>query len=303
MREIRFDLDHIPVIDEPISLALGNFDGMHLGHAEVLFSCVYDGTGTPSILLLSPTKEAKEAYSFLEAKNIMTSEEKTVFAKSRKIELCLLCDASIDFYALTAEEFVENVLKNLHVKEIFCGEDYTFGKDGAGDVALLKKHFVVHAIPLLHHQNEKIASRKIRDHIIQGKMEEVEDLLGHPFQLSSKIEEGYRRGSTLGFPTANLTIEDDQLLPKVGVYYGVAYVHGIPYPSIINIGSNPTFQNDHVSVEVHMMGFEGGDLYGYSLYVDFLGWLREERSFENEKALIKQLEKDKENALALLGDF
>lgn len=299
MKVLRFDLNNIPSLEEPLFLCLGNFDGMHLGHQEVLFQCLYDGSGAPAILFIVPTLEAK-SLPFLSKSTLMNLEAKENFVRNKKIEYCLEIKASKDFFALSPLDFIHRVLKQLPIKEIFCGSDYSFGKGGAGDIALLKKHFKVHEIPLLEKDHQKISSRDIRHLIEEGKMKEAISLLGHPYTLSSKIQKGYQRGKSIGFPTANLELNEEMILPKAGVYYGYAYLLGKPYQAMINIGNNPTFQNDQVTMEVHLIGYEGEDLYGHYIHVDFLGYLRGEVTFSNVDELILQLKHDQKEITSIL---
>ena len=302
MSKVDFDSSKLPSVKGPISLALGNFDGMHLGHAEVLFNCVYDASYETAILFLKPTPEAKNTHPFLSKDVLMSEMEKEIFATNKKIEWILSCFTNEDFYEMTPDEFIENVLKPLNVKEIFCGEDYTFGRLGKGNVNLLKEHFKVNAAPLLEIDGEKISSTRIKQLIREGDVEYAKKLLGHPYQNLGIIVPGFQRGRSLGFPTANLAFQTPYVLPKIGVYYGLCYLSGIAYPSIINVGSNPTFGNHELTVEAHLIGYEGADLYGKSLYVSYYGRLRDEHAFDDEKALIEQLEIDRKNALSLLAN-
>lgn len=290
-------LDHIVPSEEPLSLCLGNFDGMHLGHQEVLFQCRYDGCGVPAILFLDPTEESLDQLPFLKQNALMGIEDKVRFVHSKQIEIAYILKSDLDVYALSPESFIEKVLKPLNVKEVFCGEDYRFGANASGDINLLKKHFKVHALPLKENEGRKISTTWIKELIEAGQVEEAYRLLGHVYEISGKVNEGYHRGTDLGFPTANLSIHVPYLLPRTGVYFGDAFVNGISHIAMINIGDNPTFHNQHKTIEVHLIGYEGPALYGKKLYLQFLGFLREEIAFENKEALIAQLEIDKKNTL------
>ena len=302
MEIIHIDLDHIP--DEPLSLSLclGNFDGMHLGHREVLFECTYSGEYEHSILLLLPNEEAIRELPFLQKEVLMGIDDKINFARQNRIERCYVCHCVPSFFALSGQAFIENVLQKLHVKEIFCGEDYTFGYRGAGNIKMLRQFFDVHVLKLLEQNGEKISSTSIRSLIASGDIASAKARLGHPYSLRGKIVQGKRRGTNLGFPTANLELAYPYLLPKSGVYYGIGYVNGLSYIAMINIGNNPTFENKDVTIEAHLIDAPKVDMYGKTIYLDFYGFLREDVHFESVDALIAQLENDKETIIDLMQE-
>ena len=301
MEIIEFDLHNVPHFEKGISLALGNFDGMHLGHNEVLFETLYRGEADSAILFLSPSQEAKENLAFLKLDCLMSEDDKIGFAKNKGFDYALVCHCDFSFFSLSSEEFMDKVLDKLNPKEIFCGEDYSFGNGGKGNPSLLRTRYQVHEILLLMKNSEKVSSTRIRSLIEEGNIEEAVELLGHPYQIRGLAKEGERRGTCLGFPTANLSLLDSYVLPAPGVYYGYGYVNGVAHPAIINYGNNPTFDNKAATLEAHLIGYQGLPLYNKTVYLSFLGFLRKEIRFENAEELAKQIQIDKETALRKLG--
>ena len=298
-------IDPFHIVEEPysLSLCLGNFDGMHLGHNEVLFECAFSGRYEHSILLLSPSEETLRELPFLQKEVLMGIDDKINFARQSRIERCYVCHCNASFFRLSGEEFIENVLKKLHVKEIFCGEDYTFGYQGAGNIAMLQSHFDVHVLKLLENNGEKISSTSIRQKIASGDIASAKELLGHPYSLRGKIVPGKRRGNSIGFPTANLEPSYPYLLPKNGVYYGVGFVNGLSYMAMINIGDNPTFDNHEVTIEAHLIDAPNVEMYEKTIYLDFYGFIRDEVHFPDVDALKAQLEKDKSKTIEMLQGY
>jgi riboflavin kinase/FMN adenylyltransferase len=198
-----------------------------------------------------------------------------------------------DFFALSPESFIEKVLKPLDPALLVVGEDYSFGAGGRGRVADLRKAFPVEVVPLLKDGKAKISTQLIIRDLRSGRLEKANRALGYPYEIHGIVGHGLQNGRKLGFPTANLVLRDPYVLPKDGVYFGLSYVRGFPYRSLINVGRNPTIGGlTHSLVESYMEGFEG-EIYGETLYVAFLRYLRPEVRFPSFDELKAQIEKDK----------
>ncbi len=224
----------------------------------------------------------------------MTSFEDRLRLFSRyEVDLALILETSPSFFFLTPSSFIEEVLKKLKPDCLVTGEDYRFGKDAIGDVALLKEHFPVMTCPLLLDDNgEKIGTKEIASFLRNGDIARANRYLGRDYEILGKVGKGYQNGRKIGFPTANLSLSASYLLPKEGVYKGIAYLRGKPYLSLVNVGKAPTVGLlKETLVEVYLDGFSG-DCYNESVYLSFLERIRDERRFSSLDELKEQLEKD-----------
>ncbi len=277
-------------------VALGNFDGVHRGHQALLAraAAVAREQGIPSV-----------AFTFQTHPLLAMGQDVQLITEQRERERLLLA-TGIDtllavpftqYQQLSAQAFIEQVfVGQLHVKTAVVGFNNRFGKDSAGDVALLRTlgetyGFAVEVVPPYYVDGMLCSSSNVRKLLAAGDVERAADLLGRPFSLCGDVTIGNQIGRTIGFPTANLLPPPSQLLPKRGVYATDLTVDGVTYPGITNIGTNPTVGNRHVTVETHVLDFEG-DLYGRKVRVSFLRMLREERRFSGLSALKAQLSAD-----------
>jgi riboflavin kinase/FMN adenylyltransferase len=197
---------------------------------------------------------------------------------------------------LGAREFIILLQKYLKMRGLVMGEDFALGKEREGDIENLRKlgnsmNFDVTVVPPLKINGETVSSTTIRKALAAGDMVKVRELLGRPFDLTGKVVTGYGRGVSLGFPTANLEVASEHVLPPDGVYAGRAYLNGNVYPSMINIGKNPTFGVNKRTVEAHLIDYHG-DLYGTDLQLDVVARIREEMKFDNIEELQKQVAED-----------
>lgn len=290
--------------DSTLIIALGNFDGVHLGHCQLLKKMVSYANkkgGIPSVLLFQPHPQQVLNPSNA-PKLLMSNERKIKMMKDLGVELFYLIPFDLNFASLEPEEFVEEVLiKKLKVRGVFVGYNYQFGKRGAGKPEDLKKigaekGIYVEVIPPVVMHGVPISSTLIRSALNNGDVVRARELLGYWPVLQGEVIEGDQRGRRIGFPTANLAVPEELLIPKSGVYAGEAVVNGEPYLTVLNIGRHPTFGlSNKRTIEAHLLNFDG-DLYGKQLEISLYKMLREERKYNNADELVDQINKDIELA-------
>ena len=267
----------------PRKVAVGEFDGVHLGHREVI-------RGSDTVLTFEP--HPLQVIRPEAAPKLLTSlDRKVELLEGLGVEELVLIEFDRAFAQRSAQEFVDGVLRGtLQATRVSVGENFRFGHKAAGDPALLAEQngFETRVTPLVEIDQEIVSSTLIR-HLIQlGDVERANRLLGDPFQLRGTVVEGDRRGRTLGYPTANLVPDEALVYPGHGVY--AAYANG--KPAAVSVGVRPTFGTGRgVLVEAFLIDFQG-DLYGTELRLDFVRRLRGERAFPTVDALVEQMGKD-----------
>ena len=232
MDVIRFDFNHLPEENPGLSLALGNFDGLHIGHQKLFVETAMHAKGDSAVLFF--------AHPYGDGPSLTDVEDKLRFALSSRLDACYVLENDASLYELSPEEFIRKVLLPLGTKRVVVGQDFRFGKNALGTPEDLKPYFEVEIVPLLEHGGEKVSSSSIKALLRQGKVEDAAAKLGRSYEIRGKVTEGLGNGRKLGYPTANLALSFDYVLPLPGVYCGVAYVSGIAYRAMINVGVNPT---------------------------------------------------------------
>ena len=268
-------------------VAIGTFDGVHLGHRKVI-------RGADTVLTFDPHPLAvihPEATPRL----ISTSGVKRDLIAGLGVEELVVIPFDKGFASQTAEEFVTDVLiDRLGAEKVSVGENFRFGRGAKGTPEFLREHdgFETHVVPLVEAAGETISSSHIRGLVAAGEVGPAAEFLGGPFLFEGEVVPGDRRGRELGMPTANLVPDERFVVPGHGVY--AAWAHG--YPAAVNVGVRPTFETGRgLLVEAHLIGFDG-DLYGETLRIAFLDRLRGERRFESVDALVEQMNRDVEDA-------
>jgi riboflavin kinase / FMN adenylyltransferase len=271
-------------------VAVGTFDGVHLGHREVI-------AGSNSVLTFDPHPVSVVAPQHT-PKLLTSLSRKAELIASLGVEELIVIPFDADFAMRSADEFVEHVLVGaLGATQVAIGENFRFGHKAQGDPRLLAAdgRFATVVHPLLEVDGEIVSSSHIRGLVLAGEVALATDLLGAPFQLCGEVVRGDERGRELGFPTANLVPEEALACPGHGVYACLSYEDPAhPRPAAVSIGVRPTFQTGRGElIEAYILDFDG-DLYGRKLRLDFLARLRGERRFETSEALIKQMHSDVE---------
>ncbi len=292
MDKIVLSLDKMPRRGEGLTLALGNFDGFHLGHQSLANEAVLNAVGSSAILFF--TKPYREGAVLSDL------EDKIRFSYPFGLDYAYCLDNDPSFYELGPSSFMD-MLEELGTKKVICGPDFRFGKEKKGDVDALKQRFMVDVVPFLKDaKGEKISSHHIKELIREGNIEEARKDLGRPYETKGTVVHGLENGRRIGFPTLNLKPSANYVLPKRGVYAGFVYLSGIPYKAMINVGNNPTIGSREAPIEeAHLFDFNG-DAYGKRAYFQYISYLREERKFPSLEELKSQLGNDKEFAIRLL---
>jgi len=288
-------------------VTLGNFDGVHLGHQEI-FSRVRErakeiqGTSLVYTFHPHPLSVLTQESQFL---NITTLEEKLKLIEKAGIDVVICEPFTLEFSRLTAEEFVKNILwGQIGTKEIFVGEDYTFGSKRQGNIYFLTTmgkslNFRVKIIESQIKDKIIVKSSKIREFIQMGEVEAAHRLLGRDYSITGQVIKGRGRGITLGYPTANIR-PNKALHPGVGVYAVWVKCENNQFSGVMNIGYNPTFSGQELSLEVHILDFNR-DLYGKEIEISFVAGIRKEETFRSPQELINQMHQDVIAARKILG--
>ena len=265
------------------SVAVGTFDGVHLGHRKVI-------AGSDSVLTFEPHPVSVISPQH-RPKLLTTLERKAELVADLGVQELIVIPFDAEFAARSATEFIDDVLVGaLGAGQVSIGENFRFGHKALGDSRLLlgDERFSTVVHPLLEVDGEIVSSSHIRGLVLAGEVGEANRLLGAPFQLRGEVVHGDSRGRELGFPTANLVPEEDLVCPGHGVYACLADGR----PAAVSIGVRPTFQTGRGElIEAYILDFDG-DLYGSDLRLEFLARLRGERRFEDPEALVEQIHKD-----------
>jgi len=267
---------------KPRAVALGTFDGVHLGHRRVIASAVGSGL-TPTVITFDPHPRRVLGYA---VEQLSTIERRLELLADLGVEDTLVVEFTLETQRIEAEEFADRYLRGIGAEVVVAGEDFRFGHRREGDLALLGElGFEVRPVPLL----EGVSSSTIRHLLHEGRVGEAALLLGRPAEVEGTVVEGDARGGTLGFPTANISADPTLLVPAHGIYAGFAGGHR----AAISIGTNPHYGGDELRIEAFLLGF-AGDLYGRRLVVELWQRLRDEQAFDSEQALIDQIARDVE---------
>ncbi len=278
----------------PLHLALGVFDGVHVGHQEVIAEAVRgacaDG-GMAVVVTFSPHPIRVIAPQKAPLALLATLEEKARIVENLGVDGLLVIRFDRDFAKTNAEVFVRALVAG-DVQSICVGEDWRFGSDRSGDVGMLRRlaedcGFRLHAVAPIMWDGERVSSTRIRQAIRDGNFQAVEEMLGRPYFVSGIVVEGRKLGRELGFPTANVDLGDLQT-PEDGVWIVKVAQIGL---GIANLGMRPTVGGKGRLLEVHLLDFQG-DLYGNKIYVRFLRYVRKEKKFSNLDELQRQITLD-----------
>jgi len=264
------------------AVAIGTFDGVHLGHQQVIAAAVETGL-VPTVLTFDPHPRLVLGYG---VELLSTLKRRLELFEAHGVAETLVVRFDYDLQQREPEDFAREVLGELGTVVVVAGETFRFGHRRRGDLALLRElGFDARAVPFL----EGISSTEIRRLLHEGDVAAAARMLGRPAEVEGTVVVGDERGGTLGFPTANLAVEPQMLVPAFGIYAGSA----LGQPAAVSIGTNPHYGGLERKIEAFLLDFEG-DLYGQRLVVELWKRLRDERAFETEQALIDQIALDVE---------
>jgi riboflavin kinase/FMN adenylyltransferase len=266
----------------PRAVAIGTFDGVHLGHRRVLEAAVAAGE-TPTVVTFDPHPRLALGYG---VEMLATLERRLELIGDIGIEDALVVDFDLELAQLGPDEFVDRILRPIGTEVVVAGTNFRFGRSRSGDLPLLERlGFDVRPVPLV----EGVSSTRIRDLLRSGEVARAARLLGRPPEVEGTVVAGDARGGTLGFPTANLRSAPDLLVPGYGIYAGAAGGRR----AAVSIGTNPHYGGGERRIEAFLLDFTG-DLYGHRLLVELWQRLRDEQAFESEEELIAQIAQDVE---------
>lgn len=279
------------------AIALGNFDGIHTGHAAVIHAAVQAARQwdmIPTVLLLSPLPSS--VIDGREAPSLVTEADKDKLLADMGVEVVRIDFLKIKDYA-PQEFFVKVLAGELNAGMLSCGFNYRFGKGGEGDSTLLGwlceiTGIALRVTPSVSFRGEAVSSTRIRAAIESGDIELANEMLGREFGYTLEVVHGDKLGRSLDCPTVNQLFPEGLIVPKYGVYASRTRVNGEWYRSVTNIGRRPSFENDEQRSETHIIGYDG-DLYGKSVEVRLQKYKREEMKFNSLDELKAQLKKDK----------
>lgn len=287
-------------------VAIGNFDGVHLGHQELLNRVIKlskEICGTSVVITFEP-HPGRILRPEKAPKRLTSLQEKIDIFQSLGIDAVVCMNFTLEFARQTADDFIEEILYGkLNARVIFVGNNYKFGRDRTGDIDLLKRrgevfNFVVYVMEQVEVNGARISSSRIREHLSKGEVDSAAGLLGRYYSIEGVVAPGHHRGMELGYPTANIYIVDETL-PMDGIY-AVKVLHGgDSLNGVCYIGKQPTFAGDKAAVEVHLFDFNSV-LYHEHLKVVFVKMIRGERKFEDRESLIRQIKEDVEKAKEVL---
>lgn len=284
-------------VEEPTAITLGKFDGLHLGHKK-LIKHVTDkkAKGARAVLFTfdtPPGSVIKEQFPEV----LTTNEERRIFAEEAGIDYLVECPFVPEVMKMDPEAFVKDIVEKLNVKYFVVGPDFRFGHKRKGNVDMLTELGSVYGYEVEVIEKEQldgidISSTYIREEIQKGNIEKGNQLLGYPFTVRGEVVPGRQLGRTIGMPTTNLIPIKQKLLPPNGVYISATIVHGKKYGSVTNIGYKPTVGATTVKgVETYIFNYDM-DIYGETIDVQLLQYIREEKKFDSIDDLKNQMQKD-----------
>lgn len=294
----------------PNVATIGFFDGVHIGHRFLVDQVRQEAAKRQlaSLLVTFPQHPRQIMQPDYCPRLLSTFGEKCRMLDSTGADFCVVLPFTTELAAYSARLFMEEVLcRQLNVRVLVIGYDHRFGhnrSEGFADYVRYGEELGIEVVQAKILEGMKVSSSAIRKLLTEGKVEEASHGLGYRYAISGVVTDGFRIGRTLGFPTANLLLDEaGQILPADGVYAVYAHVGGNSYPAMLNIGCRPTFEgNGCRTVEAHLLHFDG-DLYNSPMRIEFVKRIREEQRFDCQEELITQLNADEENVRQILADY
>lgn len=292
-----------------VVLTQGTFDGVHFGHRKILRHVVSEAReidGVSVLLTFYPHPRLVLYPDDNELKLLTTIEEKVELVSSIGIDYLIIIPFTQKLSRLRASDFVRDILvEQLRISKLIIGYDHRFGRNREGGLKEMIQfaetyNFKLEEIPPQDIEDSIVSSTKIRKALLDGDVHLAKEYLVDLYTISGKVEEGLQRGTTIGYPTANVRFGSSfKLIPKNGVYAVWVYIDKIKYAGMLNIGYNPTFEDKNWSMEVHILNFNK-NIYHHKILISFHSRIRDEMKFENETSLVNQLTKDEKKIRSIL---
>lgn len=278
---------------EPTSIAIGSFDGMHLGHQELL-NVLNKSEFNSAVLTFSYIKKSSHINSSI----LTTLQDREELSCKYGIHNFYYLDFTDELKNTTAEDFITDYLEKANIKEIIIGEDFRFGTKGTGTYKLLEKLLpqvkVIVCSMIDNDQGNKISTTEIIKLIVSGEIETANRYLGREYKISGRVVMGYQNGHKLGFPTANIQLSNQYTIPRNGVYATYLTIDGHRYLSMTNIGTHPTIDElKNATIETHIFDYNE-EIYNKEVSLEFLSFIRDENKFSNIDDLKAELSRNKE---------
>ena len=285
----------------PYVVTIGRFDGVHLGHRHLIAQTVVDARAQ-GVRALAITFEPHPEQIFrpdAPLQRLTTPAEKAALLATSGVDAVAILPFSAEFARQTAEEFIAVLVAATELRALWIGADFALGYKRGGNATRLTelgqgRGFTVHTVERIRlHGTEMISATNIRRHIVAGNVALAAQLLGRPYALIGTVVHGAKRGRTIGYPTANLDQAPELVVPPHGIYATTVSVAGMvdDHAAMTSVGVRPVFDNGERQVEAHLLDWSG-DLYGRTLCLNFLEWLRPEENFPSVEALIEQMARD-----------
>ncbi|MBE6143300.1 MAG: bifunctional riboflavin kinase/FAD synthetase [Erysipelotrichaceae bacterium] len=290
MKVFRISPKSLVKLDD-ITLCLGYFDALHLGHISLINKSKNLGRKV-GVLTMDPNPSS---FFNSNVKEINSLEDKIEILETLGVDYFIILETNKDVLNMSPESFVKEIIIPLGVKNVVSGFDYHFGKNKSGDTNFLSYYdeFDTYVCDEVDDENEKVSTTLIKRLLNEGNITRINKLLTRPYQIKGKVIKGNSIGHTIGFPTANIELDSNKIYPKNGVYAGYLICEGKKYLSMINLGIHPTIKKlDKEIVEAHVIN-ESIDLYDKEVTLVFIDYIREERKFDNLEDLVNQLKCDK----------
>lgn len=288
-----------------MAMALGYFDGVHRGHQKVILEAKTKAAQMgicSAVMTFDPHPSVVLGKTVQQIQYITPLEEKVKIIEELGIDYLFIIHFTAEFANLLPQEFIDQYVIGLNVRHVVAGFDFTYGRMGKGTMETLPFHsrdqFSYSIVPKFTQGDEKVSSTRIRNLLREGRTDSLLSLLGRYYTTSGIVIHGDKRGRTIGFPTANVDINEEYIIPPLGVYAVRFNVKNQWHNGVCNIGFKPTFNKEalHPSVEVHLFDFNE-DIYGEEVTIEWHLHLRKEQKFSGIEELVAQIERDKQNTL------
>lgn len=289
----------------PLAIALGYFDGVHRGHQQVILEAIKQAKEKglrSAVMTFDPHPSVVLGKNKKHVQYITPLSDKIKILEDLGVDYLFIVHFTPEFANLLPQEFIDQYIIELNVKHVVAGFDYSYGRMGKGTMETLPFHardqFTYSVVQKLTLGEEKVSSTRIRQLLNEARVDELPELLGRYYFTTGHVIHGDKRGRTIGFPTANIDLNEEYIIPPLGVYAVKMKVKGNWYNGVCNVGYKPTFNKEalKVSVEVHLFEFNQ-EIYGEEVVIVWHLYLRKEQKFSGIQELVAQIEKDKQKAL------